>query len=257
MITVISPAKKLSKECFAYSSDHTKPELLSESSTLVEGLKNLEPAALRGLMGISENLSILNWERYQSWNLPFKESNSRQAFFVFQGDTYKGLDAESLTKNDLSFAQNHTRILSGLYGMLRPLDLIMPYRLEMSTKLKNKFGKNLYDFWSDKLSKSINKEIESHAEKSIINCASLEYFKSIDSKSLNAKIVTPLFKEIKSGKVKMVSFYAKKARGMMARYIIKNKINNVDDIMKFDLGGYSYNHSLSTILEPVFTRVQA
>lgn len=257
MITVISPAKKLSDECHAYEADHSQPAYLVKSTELVDQLKSYEPSHLQSLMGISEKLSVLNWERYQSWNPSFSSNNSRQAFFTFKGDTYTGLDADTLSSEDLSFSQNHTRILSGLYGVLKPLDLIMPYRLEMGTKIENKFGKNLYDFWGDELVADLEKDLSNHDSRYIVNCASVEYFKSIDKDSLSGKVITPVFKEIKEGKARIVSFFAKKARGMMARYIIQNQINDPDQIRKFDLGGYEYNDSLSNTMEPVFTRVQA
>ena len=257
MITVISPAKKLSDECHAYEADHSQPAYLVKSTELVDQLKSYEPSHLQSLMGISEKLSVLNWERYQSWNPSFSSNNSRQAFFTFKGDTYTGLDADTLSSEDLSFSQNHTRILSGLYGVLKPLDLIMPYRLEMGTKIENKFGKNLYDFWGDELVADLEKDLSNHDSRYIVNCASVEYFKSIDKDSLNGKVITPVIKEIKEGKARIVSFFAKKARGMMARYIIQNQINDPDQIRKFDLGGYEYNDSLSNTMEPVFTRVQA
>ena len=257
MITVLSPAKKLSKECNAHDVVSTFPSFLDDSKELVSILKKSQPGDLQDLMGISENLSILNWERYQNWKLPFNKSESRQAAFTFQGDTYTGLNVESLNEKEISFAQDHTRILSGLYGVLKPLDLMMPYRLEMGTQLKNKLGKNLYEFWSEKLSSSLSSELKDHKEKIIINCASVEYFKSIDNEGLNASVITPIFKDIKNGTPKIISFFAKKARGMMARYIIKNQINTPDDIINFDLDGYSYNSSLSTPLEPVFIRAQA
>ena len=257
MITVLSPAKKLSKECNAQNTTTTLPEFLDDSKHLVSILKDSTPGDLQSLMGISENLSILNWERYQNWKLPFEKSQSRQAVFTFQGDTYSGLNVDLLNEKELSFAQNHTRILSGLYGVLKPFDLMMPYRLEMGTKLKNKLGNNLYEFWSKKLSSSLSNELKDHKEKTIINCASVEYFKSIDNEGLNASVITPIFKDIKNGKPRIISFFAKKARGMMARYIIQNQINKPDDIINFDLGGYSYDSSLSTPFEPVFTRAQA
>ena len=257
MITVLSPAKKLSKECNAQNTTTTLPEFLDDSKHLVSILKDSKPGDLQSLMGISEILSILNWERYQNWKLPFEKSQSRQAVFTFQGDTYSGLNVDLLNEKELSFAQNHTRILSGLYGVLKPFDLMMPYRLEMGTKLKNKLGNNLYEFWSKKLSSSLSNELKDHKEKTIINCASVEYFKSIDNEGLNASVITPIFKDIKNGKPRIISFFAKKARGMMARYIIQNQINKPDDIINFNLDGYSYDSSLSTPFEPVFTRAQA
>ena len=208
-------------------------------------------------MGISEKLSVLNWERFQSWESSFNSDNSRQAFFTFRGDTYSGLDADTLSSQDLSFSQNHTRILSGLYGVLKPLDLIMPYRLEMGTKIEYKSGKNLYEFWGDMLASDLEKDLAGHESKYLVNCASVEYFKSIDKDALKGKVITPVFKEVKNGKARIVSFFAKKARGMMARYIIQNQINNPNEIKQFDLGGYEYSDELSNTMEPVFIRAKA
>jgi len=257
MITILSPAKKLTKDCSAHTASETQPEYLNQSKSLISILKQCDPPDLQELMGISENLSILNWERYRNWKLPFGRSNARQAFFSFQGDTYTGLDADTMDSRDLLFAQDHTRILSGLYGILKPLDLIMPYRLEMGTKLATKSGKSLYDFWGHQLSKALMLELEPHIDSKIINCASVEYFKALDNPELEASVITPVFKEIKNGKTRMVSFFAKQARGMMARYIIQNQINQADDILKFNLGGYHYNEAFSSPLAPVFIRAQA
>ena len=208
-------------------------------------------------MGISENLAELNWERMQQWNEIFKPENSREAIFSFMGDTYSGLDADSLGTQELDFAQSNIRILSGLYGVLRPLDLMQPYRLEMGTKFANARGKNLYDYWEDSLSNHIKKELIGHKENIVLNCASIEYFKVIDRPSLDINVITPQFKDMKNGQYKMISFFAKKARGMMARYVVQNRIENVNDILTFDLGGYSFNKSLSTPNQPVFTRSQS
>ena len=257
MITVLSPAKKLSNECIKKTENHKMPRFLDQSSELVSQLKGMEPGDLMSLMGISENLAILNWERMQNWNRSLRTESSMESAYCFLGDTYTGLDAESLDDNDMDFAQKHTRILSGLYGILRPLDLMMPYRLEMGTKLKNKVGKDLYEYWGDTLSHSINEELSNHQHNVVINCASIEYFRSIDRPSLNAEVITPQFKEYRNGKLKMVSFFAKRARGMMARYIIQNKINDGKDILSFNLGGYSYDPSISSPASPVFTRTQA
>lgn len=257
MLTVLSPAKKLSKDCFVKSNRYQKPQFLEESKDLVSKLKKMTPPELMSLMTISENLAELNWERMQKWNEVFNPKNSREAIFSFMGDTYSGLDADSLTDRDLEFAQKNIRILSGLYGILRPLDLMKPYRLEMGTTFANEKGKNLYEYWDDSLAKSIKKDLRNHRENIVINCASLEYFKAIDYPSLNADIITPHFKDMKNGQYKMISFYAKKARGMMARFIIQNQIESVDDILAFDLGGYSYNASLSVPNQPCFTRSQS
>ena len=257
MITVLCPAKKLSNKCSANTSMFTEPKFLVQSQELITILKKKSPEDLQELMGISENLSILNWERFQSWKLPLNKNDSREAIFCFEGDTYTGLNANDLNKQDIAFAQNHARILSGLYGLLRPLDLILPYRLEMGTRLMNDEGNNLYHFWGDKLVKAISKELDSHDEKILINCASVEYFKSLNQDSLDIKVITPQFKEMKNGKYKIISFFAKKARGMMARYIIKNQIGDPKSILQFDYAGYKYNRVLSTLNEPVFTRAQS
>ena len=257
MLTVLSPAKKLSKECNVHTDQYELPRFLKQSEELVRTLKKMDPDDLMSLMGISEKLSTLNWERYQSWKTPFNEANSRQAVFTFKGDTYSGLDAETLTSDELNYSQKHTRILSGLYGILKPLDLMMPYRLEMGTKLENVSGKNLYEFWGSSLAEYLQSELTDHTSKLVVNCASVEYFKSIDNDALISPVVTPVFKEIKNGKAKIISFFAKKARGMMARFIIQNKIDNIEDIKGFNLEGYSFDESLSSEFEPVFVRAQA
>ncbi len=257
MITVLSPAKKLSTECGAYGKNYTHPSFLNASQTLVNQLKELDPPAIQSLMGISEKLSELNWERYQSWVDSAGPENSREAIYTFLGDTYTGLEAQSLSAEDIGFAQENTRILSGLYGILKPLDLIQPHRLEMGTKLASKSGKNLYEYWNHSLSQSISQELDGHSSATVINCASVEYFKSIDLPELIANVITPQFKELKNGRIRMVSFFAKKARGMMARYIIQNRIQDPNDILSFNLDRYSYNKSLSTTLSPVFTRAAA
>lgn len=257
MLTVLSPAKKLSKDCFVKTDRFHKPQFLDESKALVGKMKKMTPTDFMSLMTISENLAELNWERMQNWDERFNPENSREAIFSFKGDTYSGLDADSLSDQDLNFAQENIRILSGLYGILRPLDLMKPYRLEMGTSFANKKGKNLYEYWNDSLARSIKKDLKSHDETVVLNCASLEYFKAIDRSSLDADVVTPQFKDMKNGQYKMISFYAKKARGMMARFIIQNRIESVNDILSFNLGGYSYNASLSLPNQPVFTRSQS
>ena len=257
MITVLSPAKKLSKECFSLTETEQKPQFLDRSENLVNSLKKLDPTDYMGLMSISESLAMLNWERMQKWNSDFNKNNSREAIYSFAGDTYSGLDAQTLNNKDIKFADSNIRILSGLYGLLRPLDLIMPYRLEMGTKFSNEIGSNLYAYWDSLIASSIHNDLKNHYSKYIINCASLEYFKSVNLKNNNLNVITPQFKDWKNGKLKIISFYAKKARGMMARYIITNRIENEADILKFDLGGYKFEATLSTPDEPVFTRNQA
>ena len=257
MITVISPAKKLTKECKAQTKEYLVPRFLNKTESLINTLKLMKPHDLMTLMGISEKLAVLNWERIQNWTKKIGPENSLESIYMFRGDTYSGLDADSLNDDDINFAQDNTRILSGLYGLLRPLDMMMPYRLEMGTKLKHSSGNNLYDYWGDTLAFSINEDLKKHSDNIIINCASVEYFKAIDRPSLNAKIITPSFKEIKNGKMRMVSFHAKRARGMMTRFIIQNKIRDHKDILSFNLGGYRYEKSISLPFEPTFVRAQA
>ena len=257
MLTILSPAKKLSHECFARTQNYTTPTFLNESQALVDILRRKKPIDLQNLMGISDKLSVLNWERFQNWKLPVEKSNAKEAIYHFQGDTYSGLNTEDLSSSEITFAQKNTRILSGLYGVLKPLDLILPYRLEMGTKLKNNKGNSLYQFWGDTLSKFITNELKSHSAKVLINCASVEYFKSLNNNSLKADVITPHFKELKNGNYKIISFFAKKARGMMARFIIKNKIQEPSKILRFDYAGYQYNEQLSSPLNPVFTRAQS
>jgi len=256
MITVLSPAKKLSAECSSNGSAYTKPVFLDHSENLVEILRSFDPIGLQSLMGISENLSELNWERFQNWTSDFSPDIARQAVYSFKGDTYTGLDADSLSEKDIIFAQDKLRILSGLYGVLKPLDLMLPYRLEMGTRIDNKKGKNLYEFWGGRISETISQDLEDHKDKTVINCASNEYFKSINNSSLNANVVTPEFKEIKNGKTRIISFFAKKARGMMARFIVENRIEDAEHILDFNRAGYKYDPSLSEDAKPVFTRVQ-
>ena len=254
MLTVLSPAKKLSKECNVHTDQYELPRFLKQSEELVRTLKKMDPNDLMSLMGISENLAILNWERIQNWNKLFKPKNSREAVYSFMGDTYTGLDSDSLDNDDLVFAQKHTRILSGLYGVLRPMDFMMPYRLEMGTKLENRSGNNLYDYWGDTLAESINNELQEHKNNVVVNCASVEYFKSIDRPSLSAQVITPHFKEIKNGKTKMISFFAKKARGMMARFIVKERIRKPSELESFNELGYKFSKKESTDNDFVFNR---
>tara|TARA_Y100000590_G_scaffold411088_1_gene504765 strand:+ start:288 stop:1103 length:816 start_codon:yes stop_codon:yes gene_type:complete len=255
MITVISPAKKLSKDCKAMDGlQHSTCEFLDSASNLVTILKEFEPDRLSDLMSISENLSILNWERFQNWSIPFNADKARQAMYSFIGDTYSGFDIESLPKDDIEFCQNHTRILSGLYGLLRPLDLIMPYRLEMGTRLKHDNGNDLYTYWNKDITRSLNKSLELHQHKAIINCASVEYFKVIDLNKLQATVWTPVFKDVKKGKLRIISFFAKKARGAMARFIVSNKIENPEFLQDFEWDGYKFNNELSNKYSPVFVR---
>ena len=254
MLTVLSPAKKLSKDCFVKTDRFHKPQFLDESKALVGKMKKMTPTDFMSLMTISENLAELNWERMQNWDEKFNPENSREAIFSFKGDTYSGLDADSLSDQDLNFAQKNIRILSGLYGILRPLDLMKPYRLEMGTSFANKKGKNLYEFWGDKVQKNVLNELKDQKSDLLINLASKEYFTVLGKLPEDINVVTPTFKDYKNGNYKIISFYAKKARGLMARWIIQNKVINFEDLSGFDLDGYKYSKAESTATVPVFLR---
>lgn len=252
MKVVVSPAKKLDFETEVSSIDQTKPQLLKKTNFLAKELKNLSANEIGKMMKLSTALSDLNYERFQSFKNIYNPSTSKPAVFAFNGDTYTGLDIHSLNKAELKVAQKKLRILSGLYGILKPMDLIQPYRLEMGTKFKFDKYKNLYDFWDHDVTNLLNEEMDQ--EEVLVNCASNEYFKVVKTPSLKAKVITPVFKELRNGEYKIISFSAKKARGMMARYIIQNKIDKVKDLENFDLDNYKFDKSQSTETELVFTR---
>ncbi len=254
MLIVISPAKTLDFESPARVSSFTLPEFLDDSAELIDELRELEPYKLSGLMGINPKLADLNSNRYHAWSLPFTSSNAKQSVLAFRGDVYSGLDADNLCEDELHYAQQHLRILSGLYGVLKPLDLMQPYRLEMGTKLKTRRGKDLYAFWDDQINAALNAELRKQEVPVLVNLASNEYFKSVKADKLQARIITPAFKEDRNGEYKMISFFAKKARGLMSRYIIRNRLTNPDDLRGFDLENYQYNKDLSGEDSPVFTR---
>lgn len=254
MLAVVSPAKSLDFETALPISKHTKAAFLPEAGTLVSGLKKMSPDDLCGLMGISEKLGLLNFERYQEWSQPFRPSNARQALLAFKGDVYQGLGAYEWADDDFSFAQEHLRILSGLYGVLRPLDLMQAYRLEMGTKLATKEAANLYEFWGDKISRSLNKQLKRLGSDILVNLASNEYFKSADRSCLQADIVTPVFKDWKNGKYKIITFFAKKMRGRMSAFIIQNRLDDPEQLKDFDLDGYQHNPAMDDGGELVFTR---
>ena len=254
MLIVISPAKKLDYDTPPHTKRYTTPDFLEDSAELIDQLRVLKPDKIAGLMKISAKLATLNSKRYQQWSLPFTPKNSKQAVLAFKGDVYVGLDADSLSKAELDFAQKKLRILSGLYGLLRPLDLIQPYRLEMGTEFKNTRSKDLYSFWDDKISNAINKELEKQKDDVLINLASNEYFKSLKPKTIKARIITPVFKDKKGSDFKVLSFFAKQARGLMGHYIIQHKLTNPEDIKDFDAAGYRYNKSLSNGDKWTFTR---
>ena len=255
MISLIAPAKTLDYESNLEIDDFSVSEHLKDSKVLIKELQNKSPDDLSSLMGLSEKLSVLNFERNMNWKSPTKPSIvSRQAIYAFKGDVYMGLEANSLTKREINYAQKHLGILSGLYGLLKPLDLIYPYRLEMGTKMQTKKGKNLYEFWGSKITDHLNTLLESHKNKGVINLASVEYFSSVNPDELIGPCISPVFKDYKNGKYKIISFYAKKARGMMARYIIQNKIDSLEALKTFDAGGYKYSKKDSGEFSPVFLR---
>ncbi len=254
MITVISPAKSLDFESPSATKQYSQPEFLAQSQQLIDQLQVLEPKDIASLMKLSDKLAALNFDRFQSFKTPFTQDNAKQAGFAFRGDVYQGLDFDSLSKNDFEFAQNHLRILSGLYGLLKPLDLMQAYRLEMGTKFENNAGKNLYDFWGLTINQKIDELLAEQSSSTLINLASNEYFKAVKAKLLNHTVITPVFKDFKSGKYKIVSFYAKKARGLMARYIIENKIEQPEKIKKFNVAGYYFDEASSTDTDWVFLR---
>ena len=252
-VTIISPAKKLDYSPVEKNLDSTIPSLLEHSNELIKDLKSLNPQEVSSLMSLSDKLGALNYERFQEWETPFTKSNSKQAILAFKGDVYQGLDAESLSETELIWAQKHVRILSGLYGILKPMDLMQPYRLEMGTKFATKRGHNLYDFWDSIITEELNKNFSSD-NTNLLNLASNEYFKSINVDELKANVISPVFMDKKNGKYKIISFFAKKARGLMTRYVIKNRIENITDIQTFTEGGYFFNEEISEDNKPVFCR---
>lgn len=254
MLITLSPAKNLDYETALPTQKSTKAQLLDEAQTLMEGLKALAPQDISVLMKISDKLGVLNYDRFQYWQQPLEKPQARPAVFAFNGDVYSGLDAYSLDTAALNFAQQHVRILSGLYGILRPLDLILPYRLEMGTKFANSRGANLYAFWGDTLTQRLNQQLKALNTETVVNLASNEYFKAVKIKSLQGQVITPAFKDWKNGQYKMISFYAKKARGLMTRFIATHQMTDAEDIKAFDLGGYGFNEGLSSEKDWVFTR---
>lgn len=254
MIILLSPAKSLDFETPVPGRTCTSPRFLNHSAQVMKVLKKQSPDDLSNLMNLSTDLSELNFNRNQQWKKSHTEKNAIPAAYAFRGDVYQGLDVRTLKTADLKRLQKHVRILSGLYGLLRPMDLIQPYRLEMGTKLKTPAGSNLYDFWGDTVADAIDEDLSAIKGHLIVNLASKEYSRAAKLKSRSARIVTPAFKEWKNGKFKIISFFAKQARGLMTRYLITQKISSAEDITGFDLDGYRFNSELSTADEPVFTR---
>ncbi|MEC8191143.1 MAG: peroxide stress protein YaaA [Myxococcota bacterium] len=254
MLAVLSPAKKLDTAPHGRGVSPTQPALLGDAVTLADTAKRLATGDLQALMGISENLATLNRDRFQQFSTPFTDTNAKPAVLTFNGDTYTGFDAASLSDADLQWSQDRVAILSGLYGLLRPLDLIQPYRLEMGTRLANPKGANLYEFWGGRITEQLAQRVRDHADSSLINLASNEYFKSVHTAALPGAVITPAFKEIREGQPKMISFMAKRARGMMARFIVEERLDRPEGLKDFSLGGYAYDPALSTDTTWTFTR---
>lgn len=256
MLMVISPAKTLDYTSPLATQEYSLPRYLEQSAQLIEVLRKISPNELAELMKLSDKLAGLNVARFTEWQPDFTLENARQAILAFRGDVYTGLDADSLSAADFKYAQQHLRILSGLYGVLRPLDLMQPYRLEMGTKLDNPVGANLYEFWGEQITDSLNQCLAEQKTDVLLNLASNEYFKAVKPKQLKATLIDVDFKDLKNGQYKIISFYAKKARGMMARYVIENKIDSVAGLRKFNTQGYYYSAEQSKPEHLVFLRDQ-
>ncbi|NQY66828.1 MAG: peroxide stress protein YaaA [Flavobacteriales bacterium] len=254
MLSVISPAKRLDFSDANNIADSTNPMFIYESSDLVKKLRKYSAKQIGKLMSLNSDLSELNYDRYQNWSTTFNSENSKQAVLAFSGEVYRGMNASSFEKKDFDFAQDHLRILSGLHGVLRPLDLIHPYRLEMGTKLKVGRKNNLYEFWQEIVSNEISIQLDGHKNRILINLASNEYIKAVNLKSLDARVVTPVFKDWRNGEFKSIMTYAKVARGLMTGYIIKNRIEKAEGLKDFSINGYSYNKGMSSEDDFVFTR---
>lgn len=256
MLVVISPAKKLDFESENFASSSDVPRMLDQAEMLAKKAKRLRAADLKAMMGISDALAELNVARFKAFETPFTPANARPAIDAFKGDVYIGMDAPTMSGEDRKYANERIRILSGLYGLLRPLDLMQAYRLEMGTKFVTRRGKDLYAFWGNRISKALNEDFEGDEDPVLVNLASGEYFKAVQQKALKARVITPVFKEVKDGNARVISFLAKKARGMMARYIVDGRINDVAELKAFDREGYQYDSAASTATEWVFSRPQ-
>ncbi|WP_028226282.1 peroxide stress protein YaaA [Paraburkholderia ferrariae] len=259
MIIVLSPAKSLDYDTPAHVETHTLPDFIDDAAELIDGLRRLSPQQIGTLMSISDPLAHLNFQRYADWSKRFSKANSKQAVLAFNGDVYEGFDAKSLARADLDYAQQHVRVLSGLYGVLRPLDLLQPYRLEMGTRFENARGKDLYAFWGERITHALNAQLEYNARHAkgaqvLVNCASNEYFKAVKPKQLAAPVVTPVFEDWKGGRYKIISFHAKRARGLMARYAVEHRIAEPEALKGFDAEGYAFDAQASNDSTYVFRR---
>jgi uncharacterized protein len=256
MLIFLSPAKSLDYKTPPQVATHTQPAFLKQSEILIKQLRKLSPADIANLMDLSDPLALLNFNRYADWKLPFTPENAKQAVLAFDGDVYDGLAAKTLAAADLDFAQQHVRILSGLYGILKPLDLMQPYRLEMGTKLTNKVGKDLYAFWGERLLDAINAELAKMPRPVAVNLASEEYFKAAVGRKINGQLIKPVFEDWKNGKYKIISFYAKRARGLMTRYAVLNRLDEPEGLKEFDYDGYAFAAEASDGKTWVFRRRQ-
>ena len=254
MLILISPAKTLDYQSELTTKRFTQPALLEHSQQLIREARKLSAPQIKALMGISDKLADLNATRFHDWHPDFTPDNARQAILAFKGDVYTGLQAETFSEADFDFAQQHLRMLSGLYGVLRPLDLMQPYRLEMGIRLENPRGKDLYQFWGDEITNTLNAALEAQGDDVVINLASDEYFRSVKPKALAGRIIKPVFLDEKNGKFKVISFYAKKARGLMSRYIIENRLSKPEQLTGFDSEGYFFDAENSSAEELVFKR---
>lgn len=254
MLAIISPAKTLDYQSAVPEFDFSYPQLIEHSQQLIDICRELTPDQIASLMSISDKLAGLNAARFAEWQAEHNQQNARAAIYAFKGDVYTGLEVESLTTEDVTFAQQHLCMLSGLYGLLRPLDLMQPYRLEMGTKLANQKGKDLYQFWAEIITEYLQQAIDKQGDNILINLASDEYYKAVKPQLLKAKIIKPVFLDQKNGQYKVISFYAKKARGLMCRYFIQNRLTQAEQLKQFDLGGYWFDETESTADEWVFKR---
>ncbi|MDU4438550.1 MULTISPECIES: peroxide stress protein YaaA [Neisseriaceae] len=254
MFFVLSPAKNLNEKAPAPVKEFTQPDLLAEAEILMRQLRELAPQQIAELMHVSDKIALLNAERNAEWHTPFTPDNAKQAVFMFNGDVYEGIAADTLKPEQIQYLQQHVRLLSGLYGILRPLDLMQPYRLEMGTAFANTRGKNLYEFWGDIITDLLNDTLAQAGSDILVNLASQEYFKSVNTQKLKARLITPAFKDEKNGKYKIISFYAKRARGLMVRYAAEHNITDPEMLKNFDYEGYSFNAAASNESEWVFMR---
>ena len=254
MLMLISPAKTLDYETPPTTANCSLPDYLEKSAELITVIRKKSCPQLMKMMHVSQKIAELSVERFNQWQLPFNSENAKQAVLAFKGDVYTGLDAPALAEDKLDYAQQHLRIISGLYGLLRPLDLMQPYRLEMGLELKTKKGANLYQFWGEQITDAVNSMLAKQEEPILINLASNEYFKAIQKKNLDGRLITPVFKDWKNDEYKMISFFAKKARGMMVRYAIAHQLQDSEELQNFDYDGYSLNHELSHSDNWVFCR---